>query len=430
MARRGISRRTFLRGTAAGMGGLALSQALPHRAAAAPEIRIGTIFPLSGPMALLGEEMFRGVEMAAEMINEKGGILGGQVVYVKGDAPDATAATSEAERLINVEKVKVILGTYSSSLAYAASQVGERYKVPYWEVAANADPITERGFQYFFGMLSPGSSLGVVAADYAANVVAPMFKLNPKEMRIGQLYEDTMFGTVFSGGARTRAKQLDLNVVLSETYSQKAVDLSSIVLKLKALKPDIIIATQYISDGILFWRQAKELGLDVKALIGTGGAHSLPDFVMALGDDANHVLTSDAPVGLNTANLTPRAQQELKTFNERFNKKHGHIPAVHAGQGYNGAMVLLRDVLPKAGALDPDKIREAANQLDIADGDTIYGYGVKFAPPGHKNAGANLRCYPMVNQWQDGNLYVVSPEKWATRKVILPLPTWEERRKK
>jgi len=428
MARR-ISRRTFLRSTAAGMGAVAFSHALPYRAAAAPEIRIGTLFPLSGPMALLGEEMFRGVEMAREIINEQGGILGGQVVYAKADAPDATAATSEAERLINVEKVKVILGTYSSSMAYAASQVAERYKVIHWEVAGNANPVSERGFKYFFGMLSPGSSLGEVAAEYAAKVVAPMLKLDPKQMRVGHLYEDTMFGTVFGGGALARGKELGLNFVLSETYSQKAVDLSSIVLKLRALKPDIMIVTQYISDGILFWRQAKELGLNVKALIGTGGAHSLPDFPKAMGDDANLALTSDAPVGLNTANLTPRAQQELKKFNERFSKKYGHIPAVHAGQGYNGAMVLLRDVLPKAGAMDPDKIREAANRLDIPDGDTIYGYGVKFAPPGHKNAGANLRCYPMVMQWQDGNLYVVSPEKYATRKVILPLPTWEQRRK-
>jgi branched-chain amino acid transport system substrate-binding protein len=429
MTQRRMTRRKFMGMAAASVGGLTLSQAFPRPAAAA-DIKIGALFPYSGPMALLGEEMFRGAEIAREMINEKGGILGNKIVYAKGDAPDATAATSEAERLINMERVKVILGSYSSALSYPASEVAERNKVIYWEVGATADAITQRGFRYLFRVVQLGSNLGEVAAEYAAKVVAPMLKMDPKQMRVGQLYEDTIYGTTTGGAAQVRAKELGLNVVLSETYSQKAVDLSSIVLKLKALKPDVIIVTQYISDGILFWRQAKELGLNVKALIGTGGAQGLPDFPKALGEDANLVLNSDPAVGLNTASMTPRAQQELKAFIDRFNKKHGYTPAVHATLGYLGATVLFRDVLPKAGGVDPDKIREVAGQLDIADGDTIMGWGIKFAPPEHKNAGQNLRSHAVMMQWHEGKLYVVYPEKWAVRKVTLPLPTWEERRKK
>jgi branched-chain amino acid transport system substrate-binding protein len=128
--------------------------------------------------------------------------------------------------------------------------------------------------------------------------------------------------------------------------------------------------------------------------------------------------------------MTPRAQAELKAFVERFNKKHGYTPAVHATLGYLGATVLFRDVLPKAGGVDPEKIREVANQLDVPDGDTIMGWGIKFAPPGHRNAGSNLRAYAVMMQWQEQKLHVVWPDKWSTRKVLLPLPTWEERRKK
>jgi branched-chain amino acid transport system substrate-binding protein len=380
-------------------------------------------------MALLGEEQFRGMEIAREIVNEKGGVLGGRVVYAKADAPDATAATAEAERLITVERVKVIMGSYSSALSYPASEVAERNKIIYWECGATADAITQRGFKYLFRTLQLGSNLGEVPTEYAAKVVAPMLKLDPKQMRIGQLYEDTIMGTTCGGAVLAKAKELGMNIVVSETYSQKAVDLSSIVLKLRAAKPDIIIASQYISDGILFWRQAKELGLNVKALLGTGAAHGLPDFPKALGPDANLVLDADPAVGLNTGGMTPRAQAELKAFRERFKKKHNYEPAVHATLGYLGAMLLFRDVLPKAGRLDPDKIREVANQLDIPEGDTIMGWGLKFAPPGHKNAGTNLRAYSVVMQWQGGELHVVYPEKWATRKVILPMPTWQERRK-
>ncbi len=429
MARRGMTRRTFLRTAGAAVGGAALSQALPRRAAAA-DMKIGALFPLSGPMALLGEDMFRGAEVARKMINEQGGVLGNQVVWAKADAPDATAATSEAERLINVERVKVIAGSYSSALAFAASEVAERNKVVYWEFGATADSITQRGFKYLFRVLQLGSNLGDVAADYMAKIVGPTFlKMDPKQMKVGLIYEDTLYGTTTGGAAVQRCKEYGMNVVLAETYSQKAVDLSSIVLKLKSLRPDVMIATQYISDGILFWRQAKELGFNVKAFSGTGAAHGLPDFPKAMGDDANYVLNSDPAVGLNTANLTPRAQQELKVFRERFSKEYpGRTPAVHATLGYLGSMVLFKHVIPAAGGLDPDKIRDAAMKLDIADGDTVMGWGIKIAPPGHKNAGTNLRAYSVIMQWQEQQLYVVHPEKWAMRKVVLPLPTWEERR--
>lgn len=429
MRRGGMTRRTFLQTTAATVGSLAFSQGLPRRAWAA-DIKIGSLFPYSGPMALLGEETFRGAELAREMINEQGGVLGSQIVYAKADAPDAASATSEAERLINVEKIKIILGSYSSALSYAASEVTERNKVIYWEQGAIADPITERGFKYLFRVLPRASQFGELAAEYAAKVVAPTLKIDPKKMGVGIIFEDTLYGTTVGKYANQRAKELGLNVLASETYSQKAVDLSSIVLKLRALKPDVIIATQYISDGILFWRQAKELGLNVKAFIGTGAAHGLLDFPKAVGDDANFILNADPAVGLNTANLTPRAQRELRTFTDRYTKKYGRPPAVHSTLGYVGAMVLFRDVLPKAGAVDPDKIREAALKVDIPDGDTVMGWGVKFAPPDHKSAGTNLRAYPVLMQWQEQKLHVVHPEKWATRKAVLPLPTWEERRKK
>ena len=427
MARRSMTRRTFLRTTATTVGGLALGQALPRRAAAA-DMKIGALFPYSGPMALLGEETFRGAELAREMINEQGGVLGARIVYAKADAPDATAATSEAERLINVERIKVILGSYSSALSYAASEVTERNKVIYWEQGAIADPITERGFKYLFRVLPRASQFGEMAAEYAANVVGPTLKIDPKKLGVGIIFEDTLYGTTVGKYANQRAKELGLSILASETYSQKAVDLSSIVLKLKALKPDVIIATQYISDGILFWRQAKELGLNVKAFIGTGAAHGLLDFPKAVGDDANFILNIDPAVGLNEANLTPRARQELKTFTERYTAKIGRPPAVHSTLGYVGAMVLFRDVLPKAGGVDPEKVREAEAFFRAAHVATVMGWGVKFAPPDHKSAGTNLRAYPTLMQWQEQRLHVVYPEKWAVRKATLPLPTWEERR--
>jgi len=91
-------------------------------------------------------------------------------------------------------------------------------------------------------------------------------------------------------------------------------------------------------------------------------------------------------------------------------------------------MVLFQDVLPRAGSLDPEAIREAAIETDIPNGGTVSYWGVKFAPPGHPAAGQNLRASMIGLQWQDGNLYPIHPEVLATKKMILPFPRWKDRR--
>jgi len=74
----------------------------------------------------------------------------------------------------------------------------------------------------------------------------------------------------------------------------------------------------------------------------------------------------------------------------------------------------LTEVLPKAESMEADALREAALSLDIPEGNTLLGYGVKFAGPDAPNAGHNIRALAAVMQWQDGVLQVVYPEMMAT----------------
>ncbi len=68
-------------------------------------------------------------------------------------------------------------------------------------------------------------------------------------------------------------------------------------------------------------------------------------------------------------------------------------------------------------------MRKAALDVDIPEGGTIQGYGVKFAPPGHKMAGQNLRSFPVVMQYFGGEAEVVYPVSIQTREPVLPLPS-------
>ena len=118
---------------------------LVGQAAAQDAWRIGTILPLTGPQAKNGIKNFDGIKIATDMINETGGVLGKKVVLVSADASEPQAAASEANRLITNEKLTVIVGTQSSSLAMAATVVAEQNKVFYLENEGVSSQITGGG---------------------------------------------------------------------------------------------------------------------------------------------------------------------------------------------------------------------------------------------------------------------------------------------
>ncbi|ENR01403.1 hypothetical protein H721_02430 [Brucella ovis IntaBari-2006-46-332] len=126
---------------------LSVAALLAGAAPASADIKMGSLYPFSGPLALLGDESARGLEIAVEEINAKGGVQGEKIVLVRGDAVDNNQAIGEARRLISVENVAGIFGTFSSGRAVAASQVSELAGVPYFELGAVADEITDRGLE-------------------------------------------------------------------------------------------------------------------------------------------------------------------------------------------------------------------------------------------------------------------------------------------
>jgi len=397
---------------------------------AAETVKIGILFPFTGPMALNGNDQFNGVEIAREMQNEKGGLWGKKIEFAKGDAVNANAARSEAERLISVEGVKLIIGTFSSSCSYTASAVAEKSRVIYWEVNAIADKLTQRGFKYYFRTNVKGSDYGIAAVPFIKEVVAPKLGKDPKDLQIATLFEDTLYGTITASEFAKHAVESHLNVVGSISYNAaKALDFSSILMKLKVLKPDVLFAVPYVKDMILFWRQAKELNFNVPVFIG-GGCVGESGVAEGLGDDVNYIFNAYLPTFCNPNALNPESRAGLKEFEERYEKKHEvTLPPILAVTGFASTEMLFGKVLPVAGSLDPDAVREAALKTNIPDGGTCLGFGLKFAPPGHPMAGHNLAAFAIIQQYQGGRLYVVWPEKYALKKPLLPMPTWEERKK-
>jgi branched-chain amino acid transport system substrate-binding protein len=374
-------------------------------------IKIGTIFSRTGPLANLGLESWRGAELARIVQNQQGGLLGKKIVFVNGDAVDPKAAVSEVERLCTVEKVSVILGSFSSSISLAASAKADQHKVVYWELGAVGDQITQRGLKHVFRTCPTGSDLGRDQLRFAVDELAPKIGKTKANVRIASIYEDSAYGTACAEGIRDMAKKMGLTLAIDQSYNFKASDLSSLVMRVKGTNPDIILESSYENDGILFFRQAEELGLKVRMIVGSGGGMNLPGYQKALGGAINNRVCN---VGYPGYNLNPKYAKGIDKLAELYVKTFSLQPtAVFSVVNYMGTMALW-DVIKRAGSLDSEKLVQSAIKTDIPGEKTLLRYGIKFHPPGSESMGQNMLARYFVTQWQNGELVIVHPDEAAS----------------
>ena len=397
-------------------------------------IKIGILFDHTGPFAAGGSlNCWRGAKMIIDYVNERGGVLGKhKVVQVDGDGQSKTeVAINEAERLLNAEKVDILAGIYSSAHAVPLAEKVDKQKKFLWITTAIADAVVkDRNLQYTFRAQPNGSQFGDYAVQYIAGYSQERFKKAPKDLRVAIIYEDGPYGTGVAAANEAEARKQAMQVVLKEGYSISAPDLSSLVTKLRAARPDVLFHTGYNPDIALFLRQAKEQGLRVKAYVGHGAGHSQLDKLKeAFGANEVEGFHTVDPVAsqLIENKVKPAVAEMTREMVKRYRKEFGEGPiAPHVSMGFNNMWILLNDVLPRAiqkyGGWTPDALAKAARETDISEGGTMQGYGVKFYPPGHPMAGQNERSFPAVFEVIEGKFEVVWPRTVQTHSPLLPLP--------
>lgn len=375
-------------------------------------IKIGALYPLTGDLALLGEESYRGVELAVEEFNVNGGIDGREIEIVSGDAVDPDAAQAEANRLFNQENIQNIVGSYSSGVAFAASEVAERNGGLYWELGAVADNITDRGYQSILRTNPPASMFSVVHINFIKDVVTEKLGKDLSELKVAIAHEDSSYGTTIADEAEKLAEEEGINIVSVQPYSSTSNDLSSVLLNIRQAEPDVLIVVSYINDAILISRQMNVLGVDVPVFIGSGGGHTMTDFQEAVGDQAEGVLNVDFPQYEIDRDATPG----LDEFIELYEEKYGSEPrSGHSLANYMGMKVVLEIIAENGGDLDPETLRDTAMNYTVEKGTTATGWGVQFDP----ETGQNLEAEPYVTQWIDGELVTVYPEQVAVEEPII-----------
>lgn len=365
------------------------------------QVNVGVVVPLSGANAQFGENSRNGIQLIADQINANGGVesLGGAEInlIVVDSTSDPTSAASAAQRLITQENVVAVLGAFASSLTLAISQVTERSNIPLLTMSFS-DEITERGFEYVFQVVPKGSELGRAQFDYTLDLAEAAGETIE---RVSIMYEDTAYGTSQASGLRAAAEERGVEVVQDDAYPLGINDVTPLIDRVRATDAQIVFPVSYLNDSLLIIRTMRQQGLDIPAVGGAAG-YIIPNFIDGLGEFADGVL-SIAPANYDLS-------QETDAFRDEFGYFMVHEAIEHAA-----AMHVLYKALEESGTTDTEVLRDTLSEIRVDD-------GIVQAMPGgvidFNDAGLNTETFPVMVQWQEGELVTVYPPEAAQGPVL------------
>lgn len=429
-----MQRRWFMRA----LGGLVATAPLlgaPMMAEAQDKkIKIGVIYDYTGPLAGGGSDLHAlGAKIMIDYFRGRGGVEGYQIDAIYADAqskPDV--AINEAIRLIEQEKVDMLLGFFSSAQCVPAAARIEQLKKFMWITTCIASPVLEnRNLRYVFRPQPSGRQFGLMSADFIAQNAKAKLGKDPKDLRVAIIHEDGAYGVDVSKGNEEGSKVAGFNIVLREGYSATAPDLSALITKLKRARPDVIFHTGYNPDISLFHRQAREGGLRFSALIGHGAGYGVYSKLKeSLGADVNYIFNVD-PISIWLSNpqaLNPALPPIIEMVGAEYQRARPDttIRSAHVGMAASNTYLFFTEVLARAikqhGGIDAEALRKAALEVDLPEGGTMLGFGVKFEGEGAAMAGQNSRAFPVIVQYVDDAAQIVWPRSQARRDPVLPLP--------
>jgi ABC-type branched-subunit amino acid transport system substrate-binding protein len=369
-------------------------------------IDIGASLPLTGDFSQPGGAAKRGYEVWAELVNERGGVLGRQVkLTILDDASSQDTVVADYNRLITRDKVDLLLGTFSSLLNLPASAVAERNRMLYVEPAGGAPAMFERGFKYLFFAQQ-------ATAPHQADVFVDWIKGLPADQRpktAAYPTQDDPFATPVIETMQKALEQAGVKTVYSTVYPPETSNFDTIANTIKARNPDLVAQGAVFEDGVGMVRSLIKVGFSPKMLFQTSAPSNSEEYAKGVGE-------ANTEGVFYTVSWSAEADYPLnKEFIERYQKKFNKTPEEDAADAFAAAQVLQRAV-EAAGGIDQDRMADwlHANQVD-----TILG------PLRWDATGAPQSDF-LLAQWQSGKSEIILPKDVATAdSAVHPKPDWQ-----
>ena len=413
------------------LAGLALVAGSLSAAHAQQEVKIGVIYPLTGAAASTGAEMKDALEFAADIINNGSketpdlpfaaggglpGLKGAKIKLVFADHQGSPqVGATEAERLINDEKVVALVGAYNSNVTATASAVAERSGIPFLNAESSSASLTTRGFKWFF-RTTPHDDLFVRNFfEFFADLEAKK-KIAPKRLAI--MNENTLFGNETTKIETRLAAERGFTITSTVSYPAKSTQLTSEVQTLKGGSPQVVLQSSYLGDAILSMKTYRELGFTPDMILANDAGFADTEFVKTLGKDADFIVSREV-WSLDLASRNPLIRQANDAFNRRYKINF----TGNSARTFTGLMVLA-DAINRAAATTPEAIQRALIATNIPANKLIMPWkGVKFDETGQNTLGQGILVQIIGGQYK-----TVWPFELAAQEIVWPMPKWQDRK--
>jgi branched-chain amino acid transport system substrate-binding protein len=376
-------------------------------------ILFGAPLGLTGSLTKESTLTQQGYDLWVEWINQQGGInIDGVKHPVKIKYYDDTSSANQSavlmQKLITEDKVNFLLGPYGSAATATDAAIAEQNQVPMVEANGAAQAIFNQGYKYTFGVLSP-------ANKYLQGVVDLAATLSPKPSSIFMLSADDNFSLEVADGVKQYAPGKGFQVTVQK-YKNGATNLAAEVQAAKAANADMVLNSGHLQEAIAINKAAKEQKLNAKLFAYSVGP-STPDFISALGKDADYVY--DGSQWTPQVKYKPSFYLTQQQYVDAYRKKYPGQgdPDYHVAES-TAACLAYQKALESAKSTDPKKVREALAKLDVM---TFFGQ-IKF-----DSRGINTYKPMVVEQIQRGQHHTVFPADVADVKPMYPTPAWDQR---
>lgn len=382
-------------------------------------IVLGAAISFSGKYSTNGNHTKNGYELAKDRINQMGGVeVGGKkyklhIIYYDDESTPARAAQL-AERLIQQDGVKFMLGPYSSGLTKAMAPITERYKIPMIEANGASRSLFTKGYRYLFALLTSADQYLASAVDLLAEKSDVLGK-PPSQMKLALAIENDPFSADVRLGIVEAAKRHGMEIIIDDKLPKTLDDMSATLNKVKAAKPDALFVSGHAKGAATAARQLEQFRVDVAMV------------AMTHCDSAQ--IEQKQPSGAEYTMCARQWQKQLtyrdddgvfgggEDFVRHFRAAFDYEPPYQAAESA-AAVQLWADVFKRAQSFDPQVLRDVIAETQMQ---TFYG-NIRF-----DETGKNIAKPMVMSQILDSDYKVVAPTKWATTKAVLPRPKWSER---
>lgn len=340
-------------------------------------VKVGVFLPLTGDNAAGGELELRGIKLANQLHPE---VLGKKVELVIADnKSDKAEAASVAARLIEKDKVSVLVGSYGSSLSMAAGNIVKENKVPAVGTSCTNPQVTANN-DYYFRACFIDPFQGKVMAEYAHQ---NGFK---KVAIVQEVSNDYSVGLAkFFREEFVKLTGDENSIVDVANYQTGDKDFTAILTNIKALNPDAVFAPGNFTESALLVKQARQLGIDAQFM--GGDTWETQEFIDVGGKDVEGVALSTA------FDREKASTEEAKKFLDAYTKEYNGEPSALTAMAYDAYLIAVSGIEKAGTATDTVKIRDAiAATKDLEcvtgmttldeNGDPIKGVVIKTVKDG------------------------------------------------